>query len=60
MPIQKNQDTAEQFGKDGDGNQTTDVNEEKSIIEPNVEKNEEKQAQKPVKYVLDERPWPVC
>jgi hypothetical protein len=60
MPIQKNQDTAEQFGKDGDGNQTTDVNEEKSIIEPNVEKNEEKQAQKPVKYDLDERPWPVC
>jgi hypothetical protein len=60
MPIKKNQDTAEQFGKDKDGNQTSNVNEEKSIIKPHVGKNEEKQAQKPVKYDLDERPWPIC
>jgi hypothetical protein len=60
MPIKKNQDTAEQSGKHNDGNQTTDEKQEKSHSEPHVGKSEEKEAQKPVKYDLDERPWPVC
>jgi hypothetical protein len=58
MPIKKNQEKAEQSGNHKDGNQTNDESQEKS--EPHLGKSEQKQAQKAVKYDLDERPWPVC
>jgi hypothetical protein len=60
MPIKKNQDKAEQSGNQKDGNQTNDESQEKSLSESHVGKSEQKQAQKAVKYDLDERPWPVC
>jgi hypothetical protein len=60
MPIKKNQDKAEQSGKHKDGNQANNESQEKSDSEPYVGKSEQKDDQKPVKYDLDERPWPVC
>ena len=60
MPIKNNQDKAEQSGKHKEENQMKHENPEKAHSEPHVRKSEQKQAQKPVKYDLDERPWPVC
>jgi hypothetical protein len=60
MPSKKNQDNVEQAGNLKDGLQTKDRKGEKSHSEPHVGKSEKKQVQKPVKYDLYERPWPVC
>lgn len=60
MPIEENKDKAELSAEDKDGHQTKEESQKKSHSEPHVGMGEKKQAQKPVKYDLDERPWPVC